>query len=421
MQAEHLRLAAFSVDVGLALTGIDTLQGMLRRAAEAMVRHLNAALARIWTLNPETDTLELQASAGLHTHVDGPHGRVPVGHLKIGLIALERRPHWTNDVLSDPRIHDKAWARREGMVAFAGRPLLVAGELVGVLGIFCKQLLTDFTLKALEAAADSIALGIQRKRVEGTLLLNEHDFRIARQIQQKLFPRTGPRVSGFDIGGAAFPAVATGGDYFDYIPLHDGTLALVIGDVAGHGVGPAMVMASIRAYLRALARTHVDVSEILTMVNNVLTEDTDERFVTLLLARLDPRSCSLVYASGGHQTGYIVGPTGEVQTRLESTGMPLGILADAEFPASPAITLRPGEMVLFLTDGLVEACCPDGEAFGTARVLEVIRLYRQDPAARIVKNLYHAARAFSQETAQLDDMCAVVIKVDAPGLARTAP
>src|SRR5205807_6627325 len=121
VQAERLRLAAFSVDVGLALAGSDPLEGMLRRAAEAMVRHLDAALARIWTYNPETDTLELQASAGLYTHVGGAHGRVPVGQLKIGLIALERRPHWTNDVLNDPRIHDQAWARREGLVAFAGR------------------------------------------------------------------------------------------------------------------------------------------------------------------------------------------------------------------------------------------------------------------------------------------------------------
>ena len=96
---------------------------MLQRCAEALVDHLHGAFARIWTLNPQEDVLELQASAGLYTHLDGPHSRVPVGKYKIGLIAQERKPHLTNAVVGDPRVSDQEWARREGMVAFAGYPL----------------------------------------------------------------------------------------------------------------------------------------------------------------------------------------------------------------------------------------------------------------------------------------------------------
>src|SRR5262249_13862680 len=108
--------------------------------------------------------LQLQASAGQYTHTDGPHGRVPVGQLKIGLIAQQRRPLLTNDVQHDARISDPEWARREGMVAFAGHPLLVQDRLVGVMALFARQPLADATLGALAAVADEIALGVERVR-----------------------------------------------------------------------------------------------------------------------------------------------------------------------------------------------------------------------------------------------------------------
>src|SRR5262249_21380420 len=128
--AERARLASLAADIGIALTGADTLPGILRPCAEALVRHLGAAFARVWTLEEGRDVLQLQASAGMYTHTDGPHSRVPVGRLKIGLIAQERRPLLTNDVPNDPRISDPDWARREGMAAFAGHPLVVGDRLV---------------------------------------------------------------------------------------------------------------------------------------------------------------------------------------------------------------------------------------------------------------------------------------------------
>src|SRR5919202_2035138 len=123
------RQVALRADVAAALSSGDTLGGVLRRCAEAMVRHLNAAFARVWTLNEEEDVLELQASAGIYTHLDGSHSRVPVGKLKIGLIAQERLPHLSNTVTSDPHVSDKKWARRAGMVALSGHPLIVEDRL----------------------------------------------------------------------------------------------------------------------------------------------------------------------------------------------------------------------------------------------------------------------------------------------------
>jgi two-component system NtrC family sensor kinase len=174
---ERMRLAALGAEVGRALTQGETLRDMLHRTAEAVVYHLHAALARVWTLHSPENMLELQASAGLYTHLDGLHSRIPVGQLKIGLIAQERQPHLTNAVIGDPHIHDQAWAKREGMVAFAGYPLTVGTRLVGVLAMFARQPLTLVTLEALASVANTIALGIERTRAEAVLRRSEERFR----------------------------------------------------------------------------------------------------------------------------------------------------------------------------------------------------------------------------------------------------
>jgi len=163
---EILRTAALSRDVGVALVQDMPLQHSLQQIAQALVHHLDAAFARIWTLNTSIQMLELQASAGLYTHLDGAHSRVPVGTLKIGLIAAERLPLLTNAVPGDPRVSDQEWAKREGMVAFAGYPLLIEEKVVGVMALFARKPLTPATLDAMASVSNIIALGIDHKRVE---------------------------------------------------------------------------------------------------------------------------------------------------------------------------------------------------------------------------------------------------------------
>jgi PAS domain S-box-containing protein len=166
---ERTRLAALGADVGAALIENEELPQMLQRCAETLVRHLDVAFARIWTLEEGADVLELQASAGMYTHLDGAHSRVRVGEFKIGLIAEERRSHLTNDVRNDPRVSDKEWAEREGMIAFAGYPLVVEDRLVGVMATFARRALTDAVLQSMASVANGIALGIERKRAEESL------------------------------------------------------------------------------------------------------------------------------------------------------------------------------------------------------------------------------------------------------------
>lgn len=170
---ERTRLSTLMAAVGIALTERESLRPMLQQCAEALVNNLDAAFARIWTLNEQTQVLELQASAGLYTHLDGPHSRVPVGKYKIGLIAQERKPHLTNTVIGDLQVSDQSWAVREGMVAFAGHPLIVDARVVGVMAMFSRHPFSDAAIKALAAIADGVGLGIERKRVDEALRESE--------------------------------------------------------------------------------------------------------------------------------------------------------------------------------------------------------------------------------------------------------
>ncbi|OGQ88977.1 MAG: hypothetical protein A2512_09755 [Deltaproteobacteria bacterium RIFOXYD12_FULL_56_24] len=167
--AERVMLAELSADIGLAMVKQDNLRSILDACAEAMVRHLDAAFARIWTLNSAEDVLEMQASSGMYTRIDGSHQRIPVGKFKIGLIAEERKPHITNAVIGDPRVHDQEWAKREEMVAFAGHPLTIGDKLIGVMAMFSRHPLSEVTLKALAAVSSEIAVGIDRKLAEEQL------------------------------------------------------------------------------------------------------------------------------------------------------------------------------------------------------------------------------------------------------------
>ena len=166
MTTRLARHTTLRVDISSALSDERDLRAMLTRCCEALVQQLDVAFARIWTVDEIGSVLLLQASAGLYTHIDGPHQSVPVGKFKIGLIAAERKPHLTNDVAHDPRVGNPEWAAREGLVSFAGYPLMVDGKLVGVMAMFSRDLLFEDTLHALGGVADTIAQGLIRRRTE---------------------------------------------------------------------------------------------------------------------------------------------------------------------------------------------------------------------------------------------------------------
>ena len=208
----------------------------------------------------------------------------------------------------------------------------------------------------------------RRMKTEKALREREAQMIAAQHIQEQLFPEKPPALEGFDIAGAAFPAEFTSGDYYDYIPLPGMRYAIVVGDVSGHGLGPALLMASVRSFLRAIARMTGDVGEILTLANRFLLEESaQDHFVTLFLGQLDSHTRQFTYASAGHPPAYILDASGKVKVRLESTAPPLGIMPDAAFPAGEGLTLEPGDVAVLITDGALEATAPDGAVFGASR------------------------------------------------------
>lgn len=160
--ADRTKVALLGSDIGAALTRGDTTGETLQRCAEAFVQHLDAAFARIWTVQKNENALQLAASAGMYTNLDGPHSRIEIGTGKVGWIAAEGKPVSTDSIAGDPYFTDQEWVRREGIVAFAGYPLTVASEVVGVLAMFGRRPFPPLTRRAMGAAADGIALGIQR-------------------------------------------------------------------------------------------------------------------------------------------------------------------------------------------------------------------------------------------------------------------
>jgi len=253
----------------------------------------------------------------------------------------------------------------------------------------------------------------ERKRTEVELFRSQGQCRVAQEIQLRLFPKDFPHFGPVDIAGASYPGEATGGDYFDYLPIAGEALELVVADVRGHGIGSAL-LAERRAYLRTLALETQDLGQILTRANQMLARDLDaERYVTMLLARLETSPPTLVYASAGHPAGFVLDGSGKTKVVLNYTGVPLGIPPREPYVSAPALPLSPGDIVLLLTGGIEEAVSFDESPFGRDRILEVVRGHAQRSAAEILRALIGAVKDFSSGSPQVDDLTAVVAKVAA--------
>jgi PAS domain S-box-containing protein len=240
----------------------------------------------------------------------------------------------------------------------------------------------------------------------------EIEMEYAARVQQQLYPKQAPKLDEFDIAGAVFPASETGGDYFDYVVMPDDCLAVTIGDVCGHGLASALIMAETRAYVRSLAAICGDPAEILTRINPFLLEHLadDRQYVTLFLARLDIAARRIAYASAGHPDGFVMDGAGEVRAMLGSTGMPLGMFPEASYTCRDDVALLPGDVVVLLTDGVTEAESPDGRPFTADDAIDVVRAHRAEPAQAIIQHLRAAVDAFAEGQALRDDLTIVICK-----------
>ncbi|HEV8048015.1 MAG TPA: SpoIIE family protein phosphatase [Terriglobales bacterium] len=321
--------------------------------------------------------------------------------------ALGKTPRILKSGLHDAEFYRQMWTHFTHGAAFKG--MVINRKKTGEL-YWAQQTITSMRDEAghlthfVSVSQDVTEL---RKKQE-----QEFQLQLARDVQQRFYAAA-PVISGFDIGGSANPADATGGDYFDFITMADNSLVIAVADAKGHGFSSALVMSLTRAYLRSFAAMQLEVDEILARVNQMLLKDLEHgHFVTLFLARLIPHTGTLSYASAGHVPGFVLCKSGELKCSLESTGPPLGLFPVSQFALRRAIQLEPGEIVVFLTDGVTESTTPDGSQFGTQRVLDYVHSRQHEAAGDIARGIYEAARAFAQEDLQDDDITSVIVKVE---------
>jgi serine phosphatase RsbU (regulator of sigma subunit) len=244
---------------------------------------------------------------------------------------------------------------------------------------------------------------------------SEIEMRLGASVQRRLSPQEPPAIPGYDIAGTSAPASATCGDYFDFIPLPDGRLALGIADVSGHGVGAALIMTATRAYLRSLASTLTPLDRLAAELNRLLFADLhDEHFVTMILVLVDSTSGALSWANFGHPTGYVFDRSGAVKAELKSGCMPLGLFPKLSCTQGPAITLESGDSLVLLTDGILEAASTRGDEFGSSAVLDVVKSVIDRPAREIAERVIEAAQSFLDGQSQDDDLTVIVCKSTTP-------
>lgn len=248
------------------------------------------------------------------------------------------------------------------------------------------------------------------ERTAAELRSVEHELDIARTIQQGLLPKEPPRLDRFDVAGMSRPATQTGGDFYDWQPLPDGRVIVAIADVTGHGIGPALVMAVCRAYCRAITPTTQGADQFLDSINELISRDvTSGRFITMAVVIASP-SGAVDLLSAGHGPTFLWSAESKSLERFDGQGLPLGIAEDERYTPVQQRTLGPGDMIVLLTDGFMEAQSTNKEQFGIKRLESVIRANAGATSAEMIRAIDEAVRTHSRGREQDDDMTAVVLR-----------
>ena len=322
------------------------------------------------------------------------------------------------DAYADPRFNP-AIDRQSG---FRTQNLLTLpmrghdGDVVGVLQLINKRggAFTEADAHLAATLSSLTGVALQRQMLLDAYAVKqkmERDMALARRIQQSLLPKANPQIPGFDIAGWNQPADATGGDFYDFLPLPEGRLGLLLADASGHGIGPALLASVCRAIVRALATTTGQLDAILTGTNALLNQDLQPgHFITLFLGLLDAATGRLDYVSGGHGPLLYYRPADDTTRILGSTTLALGILPTVDGTPATPLHMQPRDVLILITDGFHEWANPQREDFGVDRVFDVIRRNHDRSAADMIDALYAAVRAFADPTPQDDDLTAIIVK-----------
>ncbi len=256
----------------------------------------------------------------------------------------------------------------------------------------------------------SVSRAVELATEKERLRIVECQLKEAASIQKLLYPTKSPEIAGFEIAGRTIPTDRTCGDYFDFLSFADGSLGLVVGDVSGHGLGPALHMVALRTCLHTLCRDNLPIDVLLRRANDVLWESTEDgRFVTLFIGHIEPHRRAFSYVGAGHDA-LVALDDGEV-LRLEPVGVPLGLIEDFDWSPVTEIKLSPGDVILIATDGIQERSSPSKALYGQFRLADALKRYRRLSAKELLESIYREVAEWAAGQPISDDMTAVVVKV----------
>ncbi len=298
-----------------------------------------------------------------------------------------------------------------------GVPMMVGNTVHGVVCLQNLELENAFSqadIDLLMTLTNSLTLSLENARLfDRTERLLRHlraEMDIARQTQRSILPARNPHKAGYQFGTLILPSRAVGGDFYDFIPLGEDRLGIVMGDVSDKGLPAALFMALTFSLLRAESERSHNPAEVLNHVNRTLLKmNTSGMFVTLLYAVLDYRTGVMQYARAGHLLPIILDGLGEQITLHMGVGQPLGLYAKVALDEQE-VAIRPGGMMLFFTDGLNEAVDESGEQFGLERVVRLMQSSRGESAKVICRRLWSAVKEYSHVAPHQDDFAVLLMK-----------
>lgn len=404
-------------DIAVKLAGRTDLQEVLDAATRQLVDTMELRAAGIRLLDEESGQLRVVSVCNLSPEYLNK-GPVMVTASGIDRAALVGKTQYVEDVRTDPRTLYRDEAIKEGLVSALVTPLASGGKTIGVLRAYMDRVhrFSPFDTVLMEAVASQIAAAIINARLlrdvrEAARL--ERQVKLAAEVQRRMIPASTPKHAHYEFGAVYEPNSELGGDFYDFFEASSGEIGLVIADVVGKGVPASLMMASVRSTLRAHAQRVLGVSDLMREVNLRLCEDTlSSEFVTAFYGVLSADGRRLRYCNAGHEPLLLM--RHGVIERLDVGGLVLGLDPAARY-ACGELTLEPGDLLVLVTDGVVEALNYDDEAYGRDRLADSIRLHGSMPGDMpldlVAKQLLWDVRRFAGLARMSDDITIVAARV----------
>ncbi len=400
-------------NVAMMLADARDLKQVLQRTVELVCDVMGAKASSIRLIDHEKDELVIAAVHNLSQEYLGK-GRIVLSKSEIDREALSPKGFaYVRDMSADPRVAYPQESQREGIVSMLSVGMRYKGRAIGALRVYTSQEkhFSQLEVELLKAVAAQAAAAIENARLlqeslEAAAL--EEQVAMAVDVQQRMVPQRPPEVPGVELAYNYVPCYALGGDLFDFIELPHDNLGLVIADVSGKGVPASLIMASVRASLRAHADNIYYLYEVMRRVNVMLCRDTKPgEFVTLFYGVYDAKTRRLTYCNAGHPPPLLL-RNGQI-TELTSRNLVLGI--DPDEPYEQVIQdLLPGDILLMYTDGLTDAMNFQKQTWGKQRLLEAFA--KGGASAEVVaQNVLWEMRRFAGLTERSDDVTMIVMKV----------